>query len=113
MKRLLISLFLTLLFISGSVIPLTANNTVNAQQKPIPPYAKWGTFALQKTHEKYPHAKIIDYLHIGRIIGRQTSTEKFKLWLKDDSKEFGVYINIEFDNQTERVIKVTFEETSR
>jgi hypothetical protein len=111
-KKLLISLFLILLFSTGSTNPLTINNTVHAQ-KPIPPYAKWGTFALKKTHEKYPHAKIIDYLHIGRVIGQQTSTEKFKLWLKDDSKEFGVYINIEFDNQTEKVRKVTFEETSR
>ena len=112
MKKILVSLFLTLLFFSGSANPLTVNNKVYAQ-KPIPPYAKWGKFALQKTHEKYPHAEIIDYLHIGRMIGQQTSTEKFKFWLRHDSKEFGVYINIEFNNQTERVIKVTFEETSR
>ena len=90
MKKLLISLFLALLFISVSVHTLISINTANAQHKPIPPYAKWGTLALKKTHEKYPHAKIIDYLHIGRMIGRQTSTEKFKLWLKEDSKEFGV-----------------------
>lgn len=113
MKKLLISISVTMLFSAGSVNPLTSINTAHAQQKPIPPYAKWGTLALQKTQEKYPRAKIVDYLHIGRTTGPQSSTEKFKLWLKEDSKEFGVYINIEFNNETEKVLKVTFEETTR
>ncbi|MFL6560021.1 MAG: DUF3889 domain-containing protein [Bacillus sp. (in: firmicutes)] len=113
MKKLLISLFVTTLFFSGSVSPLPAMNSASAQQKPIPPYAKWGTFALKKTHEKYPHAKIIDYLHIGRTSGPQTSTEKFKLWLKDGNREFGVFIHIEFNKETEKVVKVTYQETSK
>lgn len=113
MKKLLISIYVTVFFFSGSMNPLTSFNTAHAQQKPIPPYAKWGTLALQKTQEKYPQAKIIDYLHIGRTSGPQSSIEKFKLWLKENGKEFGVYINIEFNNETEKVLKVTFEETSR
>ncbi|MEH7482233.1 DUF3889 domain-containing protein [Neobacillus drentensis] len=113
MKKILISLYISLLFISESVYPLTSIHTANAQHKPIPPYAKWGTFALQKTHEKYPHAKIIDYLHVGRTSKPQTSTERFKLWLKENNREFGVFINIEFNKETEKVLKVTFEETSR
>ncbi|MFP5112480.1 YqzG/YhdC family protein [Bacillaceae bacterium C204] len=113
MKKLLISLFITTFLFSGNVSPLSAMNKVSAQQKPIPPYAKWGTLALKKTHEKYPHAKIIDYLHIGRTSGPQTSTEKFKLWLKDNNKEFGVFVNIEFNQVTEKVVKISFEETSR
>ncbi|MEH7354042.1 DUF3889 domain-containing protein [Neobacillus drentensis] len=92
-------------------MPLKFLNTAIAQQKPIPPYAKWGTLAMEKTHEKYPNAKIIDYLHIGRISGPHSTTEKFKLWLKDNSREFGVFVNIEFNNKTEKVIKVTFKET--
>ena len=111
MKKLLIGLFSTIVFFSASVIPLKLLNTAIAQQKPIPPYAKWGTLAMEKTHEKYPNAKIIDYLHIGRISGPHSSTEKFKLWLKDNSREFGVFVNIEFNNETEKVIKVTFKET--
>ena len=113
MKLLLISISVTMLFFSGSVIPQTSINTAQAQQKPIPPYAKWGTLALQKTQEKYPQAKIVDYLHIGRTSGPQSSTEKFKLWLRENGKEFGVYINIEFNNDSEKVLKVTFEETAR
>ncbi|WHY78477.1 YqzG/YhdC family protein [Neobacillus sp. WH10] len=111
MRKLLIGLFATIVFFSGSVIPLKLLNTAIAQQKPIPPYAKWGTLAMEKTHEKYPNAKIIDYLHIGRKSGPNSTTEKFKLWLKDNSREFGVFVNIEFNNKTEKVIKITFKET--
>ena len=32
----------------------------------VPPYAKWGKLAVEKTKEQYPKAEIIDYLHIGR-----------------------------------------------
>jgi hypothetical protein len=88
-------------------------NTTYAQQKPIPPYAKWGQIALQKTKEKYPEANIIDYLHIGRDIGENTSVEKFKLWLKQNNKEFGVFVDIIFDNKTKQIIKVKFRETTR
>nr|WP_244440954.1 YqzG/YhdC family protein [Neobacillus jeddahensis] len=97
---------------SISVSPLQGHHIVNAQ-KPIPPYAKWGTLAMKKTHERYPHADIIDYLHIGRRSGPRTSTERFKLWLKDNKKEFGVFINIEFNTQTEKVVKITFKETKK
>ncbi len=88
-------------------------NTTYAQQKPIPTYAKWGQIALQKTKEKYPEANIIDYLHIGRDIGENTSVEKFKLWLKQNNKEFGVFVDIIFDNKTKQIINVKFRETTR
>lgn len=89
------------------------NSLHYAQQKPIPPYAKWSVLALKKTKEKYPNANIIDYLHIGKVTGPNTSTEKFKLWLKDNQKEFGVYVDIEFNNKTEAVINISFKETPR
>ncbi|WP_374049546.1 YqzG/YhdC family protein [Neobacillus sp. OS1-2] len=113
MKKLLTGLFATIVFFSVSIQPPIKINTVNAQRKPIPPYAKFGTIAMEKTHEKYPNAKIIDYLHIGRVTGSQSSTEKFKLWLKDNGKEFGVFVNIEFNNVTGKVNKISFKETSR
>lgn len=68
---------------------------------------------MQKTKEKYPQANIIDYLHIGRDKGADTSVEKFKLWLKQNNKEFGVFVNIIFDNKTEQIIDVKFRETTR
>ncbi|WP_310174092.1 YqzG/YhdC family protein [Neobacillus niacini] len=113
MKKLLIGLALSFVFCSEIITPRNLLNTVHAQRKPIPPYAKWGVLAMKKTKEKYPNAQIIDYLHIGRISGPTNSTEKFKLWLKHNRKEFGVFIDIEFNNKTEQVIKVTFKETPK
>ena len=113
MRKLLAGMFAIIVLFSVSAIPPKKINLVLAQQKPIPPYAKFGTLAMEKTHEKYPNAKIIDYLHIGRITGSQSSTEKFKLWLKDNGKEFGVFVNIEFNNETGKVNKISFKETSR
>lgn len=79
----------------------------------VPAYAKWGGIAMQKTKEKYPHAKIIDYLHVGREVGTTTSTEKFKLWLKEGDREFGVFIDIQFDQKTEGIMNISFKETAR
>ncbi|MGE8079993.1 DUF3889 domain-containing protein [Peribacillus loiseleuriae] len=111
MRKVLISLLVTLLLCSNSVIPLKLLNIVSAQQKSIPSYAKWGVFVTKKTQEKYPNAQIIDYLHIGRISGPQSSIERFKLRLRDNRREFGVFINIEYNNETERVIKISYKET--
>ncbi|MDQ0199746.1 YqzG/YhdC family protein [Neobacillus ginsengisoli] len=113
MRKLLISLSVLILLCLNCINPVILFSTAYAQQKPIPPYAKWGALAMKMTKEKYPNARIIDYLHIGRISGPNSSTEKFKLWLKDNSKEFGVFVNIEFNNETEKVIKVTFTETAK
>lgn len=78
-----------------------------------PAYAKWGRMAMEKTKEKYPTAQIVDYEHLGRIQGINTSLERFKLWLKEGEKEFGVLVQIEFDKKTERVIKISFREGDR
>lgn len=74
------------------------------------PYAKWGRLAVEKTQEKYPNAKLKDYKHIGRMHGTNTTLEKFKLWLTEGNREFGVLVNIEFDTKTEKVIDITFKE---
>ena len=113
MRKIMICLTLPLLFCFINSYPHKLIDVSYAQHKPIPPYAKWGALAVKKTEEKYPNAQIIDYLHIGRVAGPNTSTEKFKLWLKDSQKEFGVFVDIEFNNKTEDVINITFKETPR
>lgn len=112
MKIIISILLLFGLFLFGDFTILETNNVVRAEQE-APPYAKWGRVAMTKTKEKYPQAKIIDYLHIGREKGPQSSTEKFKLWLKTDSKEFGVFVDITFDNKTEKIITIKYRETTR
>lgn len=79
----------------------------------MPAYAKWGKIAMQATKEKYPNTAIVDYLHIGREITNEKATEKFKLWLRGPEKEFGVFIDIQFNPETEEIIEITFEETDR
>jgi len=81
-------------------------------QKEVPPYAKWGRLAMQKVKEKYPDANIVDYLHVGRKKEIETSTETFKLWLEAPNKEFGVFIDITFNNNTEEIVDIQYREVS-
>lgn len=76
-------------------------------------YAKWGKLALSKTQERYPNASVKDYKHIGRVHGTNTTIEKFKFWLTEKDREFGVLVNIEFDKESERVLDITFEEVEK
>ena len=61
---------------------------------------------MKTAKEKYPKADIIDYLHIGRVDRDDVSTEKFKLWLKEDGKEFGLFIDIDFYRSNEQVKQI-------
>ena len=103
-------LFFSLFLIANC---LNVNTNIVIAEQEVPPYAKWGQIAMKNTKEKYPQANIIDYLHIGREKGTEYSVEKFKLWLKQDSKEFGVFVDIKFDNKTEQIIDIKFRETTR
>ncbi|CAM4252262.1 hypothetical protein BAMA_06755 [Bacillus manliponensis] len=105
MKRLLASFILIM-----TLVTIYFSFSAHAQ----PPYAKWGKIAVQKTKEKYPKAQIIDYLHIGRKPKTiRISVEKFKLWLKEGEKEFGVFVDVEFETKTEQFLKISFQETDR
>ena len=95
------------------VSPVSENQMITLAQKPEPAYAKWGRLAMKETKAKYPNAQIIDYLHIGKTTSESIETEKFKLWMKENKREYGVFVNISFDSATQRVIKMTFIETER
>lgn len=84
-----------------------------AESSAEPPYAKWGSIAMQETKKRYPDAQIIDYLHIGRTTpAPSVSEENFKLWLKQNNREFGVYVTIRFKSDNEELISIDFEESS-
>lgn len=107
-----------LLIFTLAVFPASGVQHVMASSPPslmeeTPPYAKWGRIAMEKTKEKYPAASIIDYLHIGRDTEGDQATEKFKLWLRTKDKEFGVYVSILFKTDTEKIVKIDFQETDR
>jgi len=102
---------LGIFMIASSV--LTYIPTAAHTQLETPAYAKWGQLAMKETKAKYPNADIIDYLHEGSETKGDSTIEKFKLWLKDGDREFGVFIRIEYTTNSEKVLNVEFEETSR
>ena len=106
-----------LLVVLGVVITINSALThipsISYTQEEIPAYAKWGRLAVKEVQSKYPDATVIDYLHEGSETKGDTTIEKFKLWLKDGDKEFGVFINIVYTTETEEVLNVEFRETTR
>ena len=109
MRNLLIALGVIMIL---SLAP--THTPIIAQSQPeIPAYAKWGQLAMKETKSKYPNADIIDYLHEGSETKGSSTIEKFKLWLKEGDKEFGVFVRIEYTTETEKVDKIEFEETIR
>lgn len=91
----------------------TELSTLASLKQEIPSYSKWGRLAMKETQTKYPNAEIIDYLHEGSDLKGDSTIEKFKLWLKEPEKEYGVLVRIEFTTETEKVVNITFEETSK
>ncbi|MGN7470966.1 YqzG/YhdC family protein [Brevibacillus sp. SAFN-007a] len=78
-----------------------------------PPYAKWGRLAMQETLKKYPHAEIVDYQHVGRTAKTPTTSEEtFKLLLQEGNRRWALLVHIEFENQTEHVVQITYEEST-
>lgn len=114
-KKILVSLvaIVATLFAGKLFLPPAVNNA-SIQQKTTPDYAKWGKVAMEKVKEKYPTADIIDYLHVGREVGENSTDERFKLWLRGkNNKEFGVFVTITFDNKTEKIMKIEYKETDK
>ena len=103
---------LALLFISFNSTQSESSTVAHTKQE-IPSYSKWGRLAMKETQTKYPNAEIIDYLHEGSESKGDSTIEKFKLWLKEPTKEFGVLVRIEYTTETETVVDIKFEETSR
>ena len=104
-------MILAILFSVNSLSPNTL--TYTPAQLETPSYAKWSQLAIKETQLKYPNVKIIDYLHQGSESNEQSTTEKFKLWLKDGNKEFGVFVTITYKTKTEEIVHIEFQETSR
>jgi len=83
--------------------------TIAPTQQEIPTYAKWGQFAMKETKSKYPNASIIDYLYEGSDLKENSTTEKFRLWLRDNDKEFGVSVKVEYTTETEELVNIQIE----
>jgi len=113
LQKIYIQFFTILIFIFSQSVIQEPPEMIGHAKSNIPSYAKWGKLAMKETKQKYPEAEIIDYLHRGRQTNGETMIEQFKLWLRGENKEFGVFVNIEFDSKTEKVVHITFLETDR
>lgn len=76
----------------------------------VPTYAKWSRLAIKQTMLRYPHADIIDYLHIASHSKGRKSVEKFRLWLKEGDREFGVLVTVIFSAETGQLTRLEFQE---
>lgn len=94
-----------------SFLLLFTSMHAQVQAEELPSYVKWGRIAMTKVQEKYPGSEITDYLHVGKEDKEGTSTEKFKLIIKQDQKEIGVNVSLTFDTRTERLLSVDLTET--
>ncbi|WP_434750304.1 DUF3889 domain-containing protein [Paenibacillus amylolyticus] len=88
--------------------------TVSATSGSIPDYAKWGIIAVKETQTKY-NVDILDYKHIGRSsLTANQSREQFKLWVRaKDGKQFAVYVNVDFNPNTQQLKTVEFTKSDR
>lgn len=87
-----------------------AQSLVHVVHSKDPAYAKWGNFAVNRTKVQY-HMDVIDYLYMGRITKSSgLAEEKFKLWLKKGTREFGVYATVTFNPATNQFISIHDEE---
>ncbi|KMJ59305.1 hypothetical protein AB685_08580 [Bacillus sp. LL01] len=112
MKRITLFSCLAFLLLMG-LQPASFAEATQQSSEQAPSYAKWGQLAMKRMKEAYPKANIVDYLHVGRQEGPVLTTEKFRLWLKEGDREFGVNVTISFYNKTETVKEVKLEEIKR
>lgn len=101
--------YMLMILLSTSLMLLCQPFLIHAQ----PSYAKWGQLAMQETMKRYPNAQIVDYLHVGRMKKTPTtSVETFKLLLQEGNRRWALLVHIEFVDQTEAVVNITYEDTT-
>lgn len=100
-----------LLFVANPTTAITPSAIVADTE--MPAYAEWSRLALNETTKKYPHAKIIDYLYVGTVPLDDKMIATFQLWLKENSKEFGVRVKVTYDTVSQEYVTVEFEEFAR
>ncbi|MCL6637331.1 MAG: YqzG/YhdC family protein [Alicyclobacillus sp.] len=82
--------------------------------KPVPAYAKWGRVAVAAAKKRYPGASVIDYQHLGgETRPGGTAVERFKLWMRQGGREWGLWVDVVFQPRTQQVVAVHMRERQR
>ncbi|ASV69562.1 DUF3889 domain-containing protein [Cytobacillus sp. FSL W7-1323] len=104
--------FLSIVIVLFSYIFISSPQTSFAVYD-APSYAKWGKEAMMIAKEKYPSADIVDYQHLGKEVKDETEIEKFKLWMRQQEIEYGLYVFIEYDKDSEKIVRILTKKTDR
>lgn len=75
-----------------------------------PSYAKWSRLAIQQAAANYPNASIIDYLYIGSQSEKDMTVATFRLWMREDTREYGVIVRVTYVTESENIQSITFQE---
>lgn len=87
-----------------------ARSHIRYVKRTDPAYAQWGAVAIRETGKKYG-ADVVDYLYMGRRrLSRDLAEEKFKLWLRKENREFGVYVTVRYHPITRQLVSIDYEE---
>ncbi|WP_138751503.1 DUF3889 domain-containing protein [Paenibacillus sinopodophylli] len=96
------------------LLSLTHSDLTPAEESAIlaePTYAKWGKLAVEETSKTYRNASIIDYKYEGRkLLPSGKASESFVLWLRKDTREFGVRVTMTIDSYSDKLVKLTITE---
>ncbi|MCL6593648.1 MAG: YqzG/YhdC family protein [Alicyclobacillus sp.] len=90
-----------------STVPWPRTQVQAPYVKPVPAYAKWGRVAVAAAKKRYPGASVIDYQHLGgETRPGGTAVERFKLWMRQGSKEWGLWVDVVFQPRTQQVVAI-------
>ncbi|CAM3929823.1 YqzG/YhdC family protein [Paenibacillus alkaliterrae] len=107
LRHIVMKAVFVLLSLTHSEVISTEEAALHAQ----PSYAKWGRLAMEETSKAYRNASIVDYKYEGRRkLANGQAEESFVLWLRKDSREFGVRVSIRVEEVTDELIDVSMRE---
>ena len=93
-----------------SIIALQPQASAQPQEED---YAKWSKIAIEKMKEKYPRAKLNEYLYAGRTVISETEAEdRFLFYVKNHNDGLEVRAIVVFNPKTDQLITVKIKELS-
>ena len=100
------------IFLTVNTVLTHIPSTVQAQQKSRPTQNGERSPLKKPKQNTLTQILLTTCMKVVKLEGNST-IEKFKLWLRDGEKEFGVFVRIEYTTQTEAVVNIDLQETSR
>ncbi|QOR65500.1 DUF3889 domain-containing protein [Cytobacillus suaedae] len=105
-KKIIVLLFIAM-FLSFHYTYVLPLEKVSAESGQLKEGEKWGELAIKEVQEKYKGVLIKEYQYIWHEEKKDgTGIKRFKFLLRHFGKEFGVYVTISYDVQSEEVKEI-------